>query len=196
MRPFSCRTVLLAIAGLWACGCPSDSGRSASPQAPAGSAVQGKTDAGRSEAPAKKEEQAAKAEALSEDDEIRALVVLRLIEDARPEIARLELAPKAYYVTLDGERDPSEAFLARLGKVNLPVRKGSLCHVPSGVEDKQTGEEGLLISLDKFEGKDEDSAVVEGAFIYGNVGGSGGDFVVRRQGKGWDVKPGGKLVKY
>jgi hypothetical protein len=196
MRSIAAAGAILAVAGLLSGGCPSESGKGASPQAPAGGAKKGRTDAGQSEAPAEKGEPAGKAEALSEDDEIRALVVLRLIEDAQPEIARLELAPKAYYVSLDGERDPSEVFLAKLGKVNLPVRKGSLCHVPAGVQDKKTGEEGLLISLDKFERKDKDSAVLEGVFIYGNLGGMGGDYVVRREGKGWDVKKGNKTIQH
>lgn len=128
--------------------------------------------------------------------EASAAVVRALLPEIRKHMEKWKTEVKALYISFEGDRDPDPAFLARFADFELPVRAGSLCHVPDKVRNLETGEIGILVLVEKLEAQGEDGYRALGSFLYGNQGGLGYKFELRRTKEGWVAGPGKLCVEY
>jgi hypothetical protein len=94
-----------------------------------------------------------------------------------------------FYLSVgDKDQDPSEEFLMRFAGHTPPVRKVSACSTKKmRVEDKRTGERGLIFHVRSIRWISDTKAEVKGGYYEDGLSASGNTYtVVKRNGK-WVV---------
>ncbi len=96
-----------------------------------------------------------------------------------------------YYLSWDGtDQDPPADFMKRFNGHTPPVNKVSACTgSKSGnpVQDKKTGESGLVFSVRHIKWISDTAVEVDGWCFSGRLSGWGGTFKVEKQRRGWKV---------
>lgn len=121
----------------------------------------------------------------SDDDDIREAVFRHMFQKNASGIRQ---RAGAYCLSVAGG-DPTDAFLARFGKHQPPVRKESECAVSEqlGVVDKATNARALIFRVAKIHHTADGKADVEGGYYEGNMSASGNVYSLEKRDGVWKV---------
>ncbi|HYV20991.1 MAG TPA: hypothetical protein VFC25_18400 [Verrucomicrobiae bacterium] len=94
------------------------------------------------------------------------------------------------FLKVEGEQDPSPAFLERFAKQWPPVEPGSSASVSpwTGATDKKTGKRGLIFRVESLRWISDSEAEVVGGYYEGGLSASGNVYRVKSEGGKWVVK--------
>lgn len=128
------------------------------------------------------------------DDDVRESVFLY-------EIAHNESVQKgkahAYYLSVEGGQDPSDALIAKFVNSQTPVKKQSAANVtpntPLGVVDKVTGLPGLMLTIDSMDRIGGVEAEVRGGYVEGGQSAANRQYKLRFRHGHWVVIDASKL---
>lgn len=93
-----------------------------------------------------------------------------------------------YFLSLDKEESPSEAFMKRFDEHEPPVKPVSECVKDADVKDKATGKRGLLFHVRKITWISDTEVHVVGGYYEGNLSASGGPYRIDLEEGKWVVK--------
>ena len=93
-----------------------------------------------------------------------------------------------YCLSIDG-KDPTDAFMKRFDSHRPPVKRVTECEVTdlSGVQDRQTGQRGLIFRIQKVQLTGASGAAVEGGYYEGNMSASGNTYLLEKKQGVWKV---------
>ena len=139
---------------------------------------------------------------LAQEEDLRESVFRYQFEHVEHDASGLEKGAKFYFLSIRGEKlgraegqDPSNEFLKRFEGIIPTVKKVSQCSKMSGVRDKETGEEGLIVFQDgRIQWISDTEVEVGGGYYRGNQGSSSGEYRVVKEGSRWVVKKGEMLL--
>jgi hypothetical protein len=118
---------------------------------------------------------------LSDEDAIRLVVLQKIIG---PWIKDRQESLSALYIAVDGDKDPSQALLARFDGLSRPVMKASKSFIshPEGsvVKDKKTKKDGVLLTISRIKWKSKDEVTVTAGSYLGNMGSDGCRYKLKR----------------
>ncbi|NUM56466.1 MAG: hypothetical protein HUU46_22750 [Candidatus Hydrogenedentes bacterium] len=97
----------------------------------------------------------------------------------------------AYYLSVEGGQDPSDALIQKFVNSQTPVKKQSAALVtsqtPLGVHDKQTGLPGLVLTVDSIKRDGDVEAVVTGGYVEGGQSAANKTYKMRFRHGHWVV---------
>lgn len=117
-------------------------------------------------------------------------------DDTREAVFRYEFAhnasgqqqnAKVYFLSLDKDKDPSDAFMSRFKDHKPPVKKRSQATREAEVIDKDTGERGLIFRATAIKQLDENKVTVDGGYYEAGLSSSGNTYTVERIKHKWVV---------
>jgi hypothetical protein len=151
------------------------------------------------------QQSAARNQRADDEQDIRAAVIRKQMEDWIKRIEKDEVDAKSeddkalvrmgnfkvFFVSIEGE-DPSDDLLAQFRDIPRVIKKvseseiGRVQRMP--VIDKSSGERGIIFSANKIHWRGKDSAEVEGGYVCNGLCGAGIRFRVKRENGKWLVK--------
>jgi hypothetical protein len=117
-------------------------------------------------------------------------------DDIREAVFRYEFAhnasgqqqnAKLYFLSVDKDKDPSDAFISRFKDHKPPVKKRSRATGEFEVIDKETGERGLIFRATTIKQLSEDKVEVDGGYYEAGLSSSGNTYAVERKDHKWVV---------
>ncbi|MGC3992134.1 MAG: hypothetical protein QM796_21060 [Chthoniobacteraceae bacterium] len=123
---------------------------------------------------------------LGEEDNIKEAVFRYLFGD---NASGQQNTVAAYFISVNGDKDPDDAFLARFAKHIPPVKKESASSRGEGsvVLDKATGQHGLSFYLGGIRWVSDSKVEVDGGYYEANLSASGNVYEVVHTAKRWVV---------
>jgi hypothetical protein len=94
-------------------------------------------------------------------------------------------SPKVYFLLLDG-KDPSDDFMEQFKESVPPVKKAS--QMDNWARDKETGEQGIALAVEKIKQIDESKAEAEGGCVAGGLDGYGYRYSLVKENGRWVIK--------
>ena len=102
---------------------------------------------------------------------------------------------KVYFLTLFNQKeqqdeDPEDKFMKRFDGHKPRVAKvsQSKSSMPEGVQDKKTGEHGLIFTITAIRWKSDEEVEVDGGYYEGSLSSSGNTYFLKRKGGKWIVE--------
>jgi hypothetical protein len=117
-------------------------------------------------------------------------------DDIREAVFRYEFAhnasgqqqhAKVYFLSVDKDEDPSDAFMSRFKDHQPPVKKRSRATGEFEVIDRDTGERGLIFRATTIKQLGEDKVEVDGGYYEAGLSSSGNTYAVARKDHEWVV---------
>ena len=124
---------------------------------------------------------------LSEEDQIREAVFRYQFEF---NASGLGEAANAYFLSVEGEQDPSPQLLERFDGHRPPVKPVSASNLEPGtaqVLDSETGLPGLIFRITEMRCVSDDEVEVDGGYYEASESASGNTYSVVKQGGSWQV---------
>jgi hypothetical protein len=120
---------------------------------------------------------------LSDDDRVNKALFDRIIKD-HPENTRV------YYFSVEGEKDPGDAFLALFSDLNVTLKKGSEAPLFGYLDirsDPPKREPGPLYWISKLTWISKDEVSASAGITWGNMGGDWCKYILKRDGGEWKI---------
>lgn len=124
---------------------------------------------------------------LSEEDQIREAVFRYQFEFNQSGFGK---AANAYFLSVEGNKDPSPQLLERFDRHRPPVKPVSASTLESGtaqVLDMETGLPGLIFVITEIRWLSDQEVAVDGGYEEASESGSGNTYSVVKQGGTWVV---------
>lgn len=124
---------------------------------------------------------------LSEEDKIREAVFRYQFEFNASGLGK---AANAYFLSVEGNRDPAPELLERFDGHRPPVKPVSASTLEPGtaqVLDRESGLPGLIFRITEIRWLSDHEVEVEGGYEEASESGSGNTYTVVREGEEWKV---------
>jgi hypothetical protein len=120
---------------------------------------------------------------LSDDDTVRKIIFDRVIKDYRSN-------SKVYYLSVDGEKDPGDDFLALFSGLNVTAKKGSESPLFEHLDIKSDApkrESGPFYMISKLVWISKDEVSATAGTALGNIGGNWCKYTLSRENGQWKI---------
>jgi len=125
---------------------------------------------------------------LNDEDSIREIVFKEIL---KPRISESRKNQKAYYLSVDGGKDPSENLLKKFAAYQLSIKKVSELSISiedgDAALDKALKKQGILLYISKLDWKNKDEVTVEAGSYIGNMGSDGCTYTLKREKEEWKI---------